>query len=162
MNLATDFEIKTNAFHRGDHRSFGAALNEEFWRHGITINQGNGWSVSQEDAQRRLNYIRVGLLRRIFGNNFRRIGAKISFCMFTQGSRKTDNQHFHAVMGIEGSHDWTDQRIAEAIEEIDRSRKNRKRWEKGAHVDLAWRKGNSFHQYSAREMKWDADSYTVF
>ena len=126
MNLATDFDFKTNAF-LNDHRSLGKALNEEYWRHGITINQGIGWSVSQAEAQRRLNYIRVGLLRRIFGNNFRRIGGKIWFCMFTQGSRKTDNQHFHAVMGIEGHHDWSDQEIAEAIDEIDRSRRNRKK-----------------------------------
>jgi hypothetical protein len=95
-------------FHVGDQRSLGASLNEEFWRWGITINQGLGWSVSLEQAQQRLNYIRVTMLRLIFGNNFRRNGRKIWFCMFKQGSCKTDNQHFHALMGIEGSHDWSD------------------------------------------------------
>ena len=55
------------------------ALNPEYWRHCITISQGLGWSVSEADATRRLNYIRVRLLKAMFGNNFRRKRAEIKF-----------------------------------------------------------------------------------
>ena len=137
-------------------------LNEDYWRYGITINQGNGWSVEEDEAKRRLNYIRLKLLRAMFVNNFRRKGAKIHFCAFKQGSWQTCNQHFHTLMGIEGCHDWADLEIAEAIEKIDLGRRNRKRWEKPVHVDCEWHKGNNFHRYSAREMTHDADSYVVF
>lgn len=137
-------------------------LNEDYWKYGITINQGNGWSVEEDVAKQRLNYIRLKLLRAMFGNNFRRQGAKIQFCMFKQGSLQIGNQHFHTLMGIEGCHDWTDLEIAEAIEKIDLGRGNRKRCEKPVHVDFEWQKGNRFHRYSAREMSHDADSYIVF
>ena len=72
MKLATDFDFKTNVsdgfaamiepqpqrsielrksikpFHDSDQRSLGRALNEEYWRHGITVSAGNGMSVSME------------------------------------------------------------------------------------------------------------------
>ena len=94
------------------------APNPKYWRHGITISQGLGWSVSEAEATRRLNYIRVHLLRAMFGNNFRK-RAKIEFLMFKQGSRATFNQHYHALMAIEGDHNWSDEQIAQAIIEID-------------------------------------------
>src|SRR3984957_21254315 len=76
------------------------APNPKYWRHGITISQGLGWSVSEAEATRRLNYIRVRLLKAMFGNNFRRKGAKIKFLVYEQGSRATFNQHHHALMAI--------------------------------------------------------------
>jgi hypothetical protein len=72
-------------------------LNPEYWRHGLTINQGLGWSVSEVEATKRLNYIRVHLLKAMFGNNFRRKSAKIIFLRFKQGSREDFNQHYHAL-----------------------------------------------------------------
>jgi hypothetical protein len=132
-------------------------LNEHYWRHGITINQGMGWSVSEAEAKRRLNYIRVHLLKAIFGNNFRRKKAKITFLAFKQSAYKTDNQHFHALMAIEGDHSWSDQKIANAINEIECNRE-KKRWEKNVYVDWNWNKGNRFHGYVAREAALDADS----
>ena len=137
------------------------SINITYWRFGITINQGNDMSVSAENAHRILNYIRVRLLKAIFGNNYRRKGAEIHFMQFTQGSRDKGNQHFHVLMGIEGNHDWSDQKIADTINEIERNRPKRT-WEKAAHVDWDWEKGNAFHRYVAREMKLNTDSYTIF
>ena len=136
------------------------ALNPEYWRHGVTISQGLGWSVSEAEATRRLNYIRVRLLKAMFGNNFRRKGAKINFLVYEQGSRATFNQHYHALMAIEGDHDWSDERIAKAINEIDRNRSKR-HWEKDVHVDFDWIKDNRFHSYVARYAAYDPDSFRV-
>jgi hypothetical protein len=135
-------------------------LNPEYWRHGITISQGLGWSVSEADATRRLNYIRVRLLKAMFGNNFRRKGAEIKFLVFEQGSPATFDRHFHALMAIEGDHNWSDEQIAKAITEIDRNRSKR-HWEKDVHVDFDWIKGNRFHSYVAREAAYDPDSVSV-
>ena len=54
----------------------------------------------------------------MFGNNFRK-RAKIEFLTFKQGSRATFNQHYHALMAIEGDHNWSDEQIAKAINEIE-------------------------------------------
>jgi hypothetical protein len=141
-------------------REWAKAINPAYWRHGITINQGNGWSVSEEDVRRRLNYIRVRLLKAMFGNNSGRKG-KIHFLVFKQGSTEIGTQHFHALMGIEGLHDWSDGKIAEHIE---RSESERKRggWEKPAHVDWNWGKGNDFHKYVSREAALQPDSFELF
>ena len=135
-------------------------FNPEYWRHGITISQGLGWNVSEAEATRRLNYIRVHLLKAMFGNNFRRKGAEIKFLVFEQGSRATFNQHHHALMAIEGDHDWSDEQIAKAITEIDRNRSKR-HWEKDVHVDFDWKNGNRFHSYVARYAAYDPDSFRV-
>jgi hypothetical protein len=162
-NLAISDDSKHRAFL--DYKGTSVAdawrhtLNPEYWRHGITISQGLGWSVSEADATRHLNYIRVRLLKAMFGNNFRK-RAKIKFLPFRQGSREGFNQHFHALMAIEGDHDWSDQQIAEAICEIDRKRSKR-HWEKDVHVDWNWIKGNRFHSYVAREAAFNADSFWV-
>jgi hypothetical protein len=87
-------------------------LNPEYWRHGITINQGLGWSVSEVEATKRLNYIRVRLGKALFGNNFRK-RAKFTFLMFKQGSREGFNQHYHVLMAVRGDHNWSDEQIAE-------------------------------------------------
>ena len=110
--------------------------------------------MSEAEATRRLNYIRVHLLRAMFGNNFRRKGAEIKFLVFKQGSRATFNQHYHALMAIEGDHDWSDEQIAKAINEIDRNRSKR-HWEKDVHVDFDWIKDNRFHSYVARYAAYD-------
>jgi hypothetical protein len=81
MKLAGDFGFKTNAFHDGDQRSLGKALNEEHWRHGLTVSLGNGMSVSEENAKRRLRYIALQLKRRIWGNNHRK-QRNIEFVVF--------------------------------------------------------------------------------
>ena len=141
-------------------REWAKAINPKYWRHGITINQGNGWSVSEEEARRRLNHIRVRLLKAIFGNNCRRKG-RVYFLVFKQGSTELGNQHFHALMGIEGSHDWSDGKIAESVERIESERK-RAGWEKPAHLDWNWRKGNDFHKYVAREAALQPDSFELF
>jgi hypothetical protein len=64
----------------------------------------------------------------------------------------------HALMGIEGSHDWSDGKIAECVERIESERK-RAGWEKPAHLDWNWRKGNDFHKYVAREAALQPDSF---
>src|SRR6516225_740644 len=123
-NFATSGDLKHSAFYSGNYRSVTDAwcgLDADYWRHGITVNLGNGMNVSEEEAVRRLNYIRVRLLKKMFGNNFRRKNAAIRFLLFRQGSRLCFNQHFHALMAIEGDHNWSDRRIAEAIREIERT-----------------------------------------
>jgi hypothetical protein len=167
-NVASKFAEKrgsaVDTFYRG--RRYGSikeawgGLNSYKWRFGITINQGLGWNVSQKEAQRRLNYIRVRLLRAMFGNNFARKRAAIKFMVFRQGSWESGNQHWHALMAVEGDHDWSDAKIAIAIEGIEGSR-SKKRWEKDAYVDCEWNRGNRFHRYLAREVKHDADSVMV-
>ena len=166
--MMTNLAISDNSKHRAflDYAGTSVAdvgrhaLNPEYWRHGITISQGLGWSVSEVEATRRLNYIGVRLSKAMFGNNFRRKRAKIRFLTFRQGSRASFNQHYHALMAIEGDHNWSDQQIAEAIREIDRNRSKR-HWEKDVHVDFDWKKGNRFHSYVAREAAFNADSMRV-
>jgi hypothetical protein len=163
-NLAFSTNSKPRAFL--DYKGTSVAdvwrhgLNPECWRHGITISQGLDWSVSEVEATKRLNYIRVRLLKAMFGNNFRRKSAKIRFLKFKQGARASFNQHFHALMAIEGDHNWSDQKIAEAIRKIDRNRSKR-HWEKDVHVDFDWKNGNRFHGYVARKAASDADSVWV-
>jgi len=61
---------------------------------------------------------------------------------------------------IEGDHNWSDQKIAEAIREIDRNRSKR-HWEKDVHVDFDWKNGNRFHGYVARKAASNADSVWI-
>jgi hypothetical protein len=131
-------------------------FNPEYWRHGITISQGLDWSVSEAEATRRLNYIRVHLLKAMFGKK----GAEIKFMVFEQGSRATFNQHYHALMAIEGDHNWSDEQIAKATNEIDRNRSKR-HWEKDVHVDFGWIKDSRFHSYVARYAAYEPDSVSV-
>ena len=163
-NLAISDDPKQNPFRDSKGASIADAwqhgFNPEYWRHGITISQGLGWSVSEAEATRRLNYIRVRVLRAMFGNNFRRKGAKIKFLVYEQGSRATFNQHHHALMAIAGDHDWSDEQIAKAIAEIDHNRSKR-HWEKDVYVDFDWIKGNRFHSYVARYAAYDPDSFRV-
>jgi hypothetical protein len=100
------------------------------------------------------------LLKAMFGDNFRRKGAEIKFMVFEQGSRATFNQHYHALMAIEGDHNWSDEQIAKAINEIDRNRSKR-HWEKDVHVDFGWIKDSRFHSYLARYAAYEPDSVSV-
>jgi hypothetical protein len=163
-NLAISDDPKHNPFRDYKGASIADAwqdgFNPEYWRHCITISQGLGWSVSEAEATRRLNYIRVHLLKAMFGNNFRRKGAEIKFFTFKQGSHATFNQHYHALMAIEGDHNWSDEQIAEAIRKIDWKR-SKEHWEKDVHVDFDWVKGNRFHSYVARYAAYDPDSFWV-
>jgi hypothetical protein len=163
-DFTTSKDIKRGAFHPGKYATAADAwqhgLDDQYWRHGITISLGNGMNVSREEAKRTLNYIGVRLLRAMFGNNFRRKSAKINFLVFEQGSRLCFNQHYHALMAIEGEHDWSDQQIAQAIIEID-SNRSKRRWEKDVYVDFNWREGNRFHSYVAREAAYSEDSVLV-
>ena len=111
-NFASSNDHKCGAFQPGTYATVADAwrhLDEEYWRIGLTVSLGNGMNVSGEEAKRRLNYIRLRLLRAMFGNSFRRKNAKINFFVFGQGSRLCFNQHYHALMAIEGAHDWSDQ-----------------------------------------------------
>ena len=162
-NFASSNDHKCGAFQPGTYATVADAwrhLDEEYWRIGLTVSLGNGMNVSGEEAKRRLNYIRLRLLRAMFGNSFRRKNAKINFFVFGQGSRLCFNQHYHALMAIEGAHDWSDQRIATAIIEIERHRSKRP-WEKDVRVDFDWKKGNWFHSYVARDAAFNADSVLV-
>ena len=130
MKLATDFDFKTNVtdglavmtqpqpqhnrsielqkpikpFHDGDQRSLGKALNEDYWRHGITVSLGNGMSVSEENAKRRLRYIALHLKRRIWGNNHRK-QRNIEFIVF---KHQLVNQHKNKEENEAGSQHRSD------------------------------------------------------
>jgi len=69
--------------------------------------------------------------------------------------------HWHAVMAVRGNHGWSDDRIANAILEIERNRKREHHWEKPIDVQWNWQDGNAFHDYIGREAKHDGDSYFV-
>jgi hypothetical protein len=146
INLAISDDPKHGPFRGYKGGSLGDAwrhaLNPEYWRHGITISQGLGWSVSGDQAIKRLNYLRVRLLKAIFGNNFRRKSAEIKFLVFKQGSREGFNRHFHVLMAIRGEHNWSDQQIAEAICEID-SKRPKKALGKGRARGLGLDQGQS-------------------
>ena len=69
--------------------AFQKGFNETYWRHGIVISQGNGMSVSKDEAFQRLNNIRRLLLRKMFGNHWRTKG-KINFMIFQHGSSRSE------------------------------------------------------------------------
>jgi hypothetical protein len=137
------------------------AFNPDYWRHGITISQGNELNVSEKSAQERLIFIRARLLRKTFGNHFRQKKASVDFCVFKHGSKLCFDEHFHALMGIQGNHDWSDAQIAEAIQSIDLDRPHSKRWEKPLHVDYDWEDGNQFHSYVSRFVQNGSDDFFI-
>lgn len=126
-------------------------LDESHWSHGITINLGNDMSVSDAEVQRRVSYIRVNLLKAMFGNNWRR-KASADFIAFRGGSKELLNQHWHVLMSVRGTHDWSNEKIAKQISQIE-NRRPRERWEKVAHVACNWKNDNRFHSYCAREIQ---------
>jgi hypothetical protein len=143
-----------NAFHQKRYTSVADALssgfNELVWRWGLVFNQGNGWSVSEDRVRERLRYIRSNLLRAIFGNRHRGKGS-IAFFVFKHGSLKSFNQHWHALMAIQGNRpDWSDFRIFFKVREIDRDLIKSAKSEKLVHVDWDWRQGNRHHSYVSR------------
>jgi hypothetical protein len=143
---------------------FRYGFNEQFWRHGIVISQGNKMSVSKDDAIRRLDSLRRHLGRRMFGNKWRE-KAQITFVLFQHGSRETFNEHYHALLGIGGDHEWTDFGIAMAINLIEgmrhRRRSPNRRWEKIAHVDWNWARGNRYHSYVGRFANKRPDNWEI-
>jgi hypothetical protein len=155
--------IQTDAFHQTRfstvEEAFQGGFHEQFWRHGIVISQGNGMSVSMEEAVRRLDSIRRHLGRRMFGNHWR---GKITFAVFPHGSKTSGNEHFHALLGIEGDHNWSDFRIAMTVGTIERIRHWRRvdrPWEKMAHVDWDWKKENRYHGYVSRYANKRSDDW---
>jgi hypothetical protein len=149
------------SFRQGDYKNLKEfwhnALDETYWTHGITVNVGNGFNVGKDYCRQRLNYIRHRLAREMFGNNWR-AKASISFLVFAHGSVKSYNQHFHALLHIEGEHDWSGGEITLAIRRLEAIRP-KKHWEKQAYVDWVaqpiykWRGQkalNRFHSYVAR------------
>jgi hypothetical protein len=76
------------AFRHDLHRAFQSSFREDYWRHGIVISQGNGMSVSKDEAFRRLDIIARHLLRKMFGNHWRKKG-KANFVVFQHGSMQS-------------------------------------------------------------------------
>jgi hypothetical protein len=145
--------------------AFKHGLNERYWRHGITLSQGNGWNVSKASVKDRLSFVRSRLLRVLFGNNWRRKGW-INFMVFKHGSETSYDEHYHALMGIEGKHEQSDPFIAETIELIETQHTELdpascfKRYQKPLHVD--WLKdSNDFHDYVARHLDTNCDNYFI-
>jgi hypothetical protein len=76
-------------------------------------------------------------------------------------NRDRFGEHWHAVMAVKGNHGWSDHKIADAVNEIEKSRTRERRWEKPIDVQWNWQDGNAFHDYIGREAKYDGDSYFV-
>ena len=143
-----------NAFHQKHYSSVAQAwssgLNHQVWRCGMVFNQGNAWSVSENRVPERLRYIRSNLLRAIFGNRHRGKG-RICFLVCKHGSLRSFNQHWHALMVIDGNRsDWGDFRVAFKIRDIDRQFIGSTKSEKLVHVDWGWREENRYHSYVSR------------
>jgi hypothetical protein len=145
--LDLDYSSPADVYARG--------LNPEFWRWGLTFNQGNEMSVSEERVRGRLAKIAAGLLRQLYGNKFRN-KARIRFIGFQHGSVQTYDRHFHVLMAIEGEpHALADAEVAEAVQELDKKTLLGTWGEKLVHVDCGWTKGNSFHSYVSRYVQAD-------
>jgi hypothetical protein len=146
--------LTSHAFHSHQYRSVRDAwergFNEEFWRWGLVFNQGNEMNVSEDRVKERLRYIKSKLLREIYGNRYRG-RARVWFAVFQHGVRQSFDQHYHALMAIDGeSNEWSDSRIAMTIRRIDHELVRGHRWEKPVHVDCDWYKGNRYHRYVSR------------
>ena len=74
------------------------------------------------------------------------------YLVFRQGTKKSYNVHYHALMAIVGNHDWSDEAVEMAIQAIEKNR-TKESWEKEAKVDCRWRKGNAMHSYCSREVQ---------
>jgi hypothetical protein len=131
------------------------APNPEFWRWGLTFNQGNGMDVTEERVRERLSKIAATFLRERFGNKYRK-KARIRFLVFQHNSADGSNRHFHALMGCSGEpHGMSDAAVADAIEKIDKDALKGFWSEKLVHVDFDWKKGNTFHSYVSRYVQAD-------
>lgn len=147
------------------------ALNPDYWTHCLAVTLGNGLSISEADAKRRLSYIAVRLKRNLWGNRHQKQG-KIEFIAFhhsdannkhkksrdkevggafRHGRSASSHEHYHAFMHVGGGHGQSNQEIASAIREIERAR-NRLPRDKEVHVDSDWWNGNSFHGYVTRQV----------
>lgn len=155
-----------NAFHHRHYPSVAGAwssgLNEQVWRWGLVFNQGNDWSVSENRVRERLRNIRSKLLRAIFGNRHRGKGS-ICFLVFKHGSLTSFDQHWHALMAIDGNRrNWGDFRVAFKVRDIDRQFIASAKSEKLVHVDWEWREGNRYHSYVSRYVQSEKpDEYFI-
>jgi hypothetical protein len=80
------------------------------------------------------------------------------------GKQDRVGEHYHAVMAVEGNHGWSDQEIADTINEIEAARPKEWRGEKAVHVDWDWKSGNKFHDYIGREVaadvrRWETEKH---
>ena len=142
------------AFHQDDYHSIQDAWetswDENVWRWGLTFNQGNKMNVNEERVRERLRVIAGRLLLKMYGKYYRK-KAKIRFVVFKHGSRQNYNQHFHAVMAIIGErYQWSDLRVMQTMQSIDRLFISENRWEKPVHIDFDWKTGNRYHSYVSR------------
>jgi hypothetical protein len=147
-------QLTSHAFHDRQYRSVRDAwehgFNENFWRWGLVFNQGNDMNVSADRVKVRLRFIASNLLRKIYGNRYRR-KARVRFAVFQHGRRQCFDQHYHVLMAIDGEpNDWSDFRIAMTVRGIDQELVQGHKWEKLVHVDWNWRKGNRYHAYGSR------------
>ena len=106
----------SSAFHDKRYTSIKHAwecgLNEHFWRWGLVFNQGNEMNVTEHRVKDRLRVVASRLLRKIYGNRYRD-KAKVRFLAFRHGVAESFNEHYHALMAIEGEpHEWSDDKIA--------------------------------------------------
>ena len=82
-------------------RSLGPVLNERFWRHGLTLSLGNGLNVSEDQAQRRLQYVACRLKRRIWGSKRQKDVVVIAF------RHKLPNRNKKKHELAQGSRNWS-------------------------------------------------------
>jgi hypothetical protein len=87
-------------------------LNEERYRHCLTVSLGNGLSVSEQHMKGRLKYIALRLKRRIWGND-KRDQRKIEFLAFMHSgaNKKHKNKRGKEI----GSRQWSVSRQQELV-----------------------------------------------
>ena len=101
-------------YYNSPQQVFANGFNPELWRWGLTFNQGNGMSVSEDRVRERLAKMAVQFLKQTYGNKYRK-KARIRFIVFQHGSLQTSDQHFHALMAIMGEpHGISDDAVAKA------------------------------------------------
>ena len=136
--------------------AWSQSINEDYWRHGLIISQGNGMNVSADRCRERLKFIASRLLRAIYGNKYKRLGHKVQFIVVAEeGWKKSHNTHqyhlhHHILMSVTGDHGWNDFDIRSAILKIDELflKTHGWDWEKRIQVDCNWKKTNRYHSYS--------------
>jgi hypothetical protein len=158
-----------NPFHSENYKNLSDAwshsLNENYWRHGIVINQGNLMNVSAERCRVRLNVIAGRLLREMFGNKYRQKGCKVHFLMASEGSKQSYNSHHHVLMAIVGDHSWSDWKIKMFVNSIDFLfcwTNGGWRGEKPCHVDYGWKEGNRYHSYSTKSIQRGSADWMLY
>jgi hypothetical protein len=110
--IAKRFEVsEREVWSAAKNDRLGGLLNEQYWRHGLTVSLGNGLNVSEQQARRRLQYVALRLKRMIWGNDKRQ--RKIDLLAF---KHQLINLRKKKQELKQGTKDWSDKRQKRLVE----------------------------------------------